>query len=500
MIRTRYAPSPTGYLHVGGLRTALYCYLFAKQNGGKFLLRIEDTDQTRLVEGATENIIKVLEWAGMTPDESPVHGGDVGPYIQSQRLHLYKQYSEKLIAEKKAYYCFSTPEELEEVRKLQQKQGLQPKYNRKWLPESMGGSMPESKIKEALDSGIAKVVRMKVPDNITIKIEDKIRGIVEFDSSVVDDQVLLKADGFPTYHLAVVVDDHLMNISHVIRGEEWLSSTPKHVLLYEFFGWEKPVFAHLPLLLNPDRTKLSKRQGDVAVEDYIQKGYSKDALINFIALLGWNPGSGSEQEIFTMAELLAQFSLEHVGKSGAVFNLEKLNWVEKQHIHRKTNQELAHAIKPLLLDELKTRKPLLPVEHITSDAYLAHVAEGMKERVHFIKEFITFSGYYFFEPDSYEADAVKKRWTPETNTLLSEFATALEPLSDFSAASIEATLKKFVEAKGTSVGVMIHPIRIAVSGLSVGASVYHILETIGKEAVLRRLRKAAGTIKAESLV
>lgn len=500
MVRTRFAPSPTGYVHVGGLRTALYNYLFAKKHGGKFILRIEDTDQTRLVEGATEGIIRVLEWAGIIPDESPKHGGEFGPYIQSHRLHLYKQYCEELIAKGRAYYAFETPEELEEMRKLQMKQGLQPKYNRKWLPESLGGTMPESKIKAALESGIPKVVRMKVPDHVTIKVDDVIRGIVEFDSSVVDDQVLLKADGFPTYHLAVVVDDHLMQISHVIRGEEWLSSTPKHVLLYEFFGWEKPVYAHVPLLLNPDRTKLSKRQGDVAVEDYIKKGYSKEALVNFVALLGWNPGSGSEQEIFTMDELLEQFSLEHVGKSGAIFNLEKLAWIEKQHIRRLSNEELARRIKPILLEHLRTKSTEMPLERITSEAYLAQVAEQMKERVDFLHEFVTFSGYYFFEPEQYEEDAVKKRWQRETNAHLAAFAERLRALPDFTAVSIETALKEFAQAQGIKVSDLVHPIRLAVTGTSFGASLYHILETLGKDAVLRRLDRAILRIQPEKVV
>ncbi len=499
MVRTRFAPSPTGYVHVGGLRTALYNYLFAKKHGGKFILRIEDTDQTRLVEGATEGIIRVLEWAGIIPDESPVHGGDFGPYVQSQRLHLYKHYCDELIAKGHAYYAFETPEELEEMRKLQMKQGLQPKYNRKWLPESLGGTMPESKIKQALESGIPKVVRMKVPDHITIRVNDVIRGVVEFDSSVIDDQVLLKADGFPTYHLAVVVDDHLMQISHVIRGEEWLSSTPKHVLLYEFFGWEKPTYAHVPLLLNPDRTKLSKRQGDVAVEDYIKKGYSKEALVNFVALLGWNPGSGSEQEIFTMEELLEQFSLEHVGKSGAIFNLEKLSWIEKQHIRRLSNTELAQRIKPILLEHLRTKSTEMPLELITSDAYLIQVAEQMKERVDFIHEFVTFSNYYFFEPEQYEEDAVRKRWQPQTNTYLAAFMERLRALEDFTASSIEHALKEFTQTQGIKVSDLVHPIRLAVTGVSFGASLYHILETLGREAVVRRLERAILRIKPEAV-
>ncbi len=496
-VRTRFAPSPTGYVHVGGLRTALYNYLYAKKHGGKFLLRIEDTDQTRLVAGATEGIIRVLEWAGIVPDESPKHGGEFGPYIQSQRLELYKKYCDELLAKGCAYYAFETPEELEEMRKLQMKQGLQPKYNRKWLPESMGGSMPESKIKEALASGAPRVVRMKIPDGVTIHVNDVIRGGVEFESSTLDDQVLLKADGFPTYHLAVVVDDHLMRISHVIRGEEWLSSTPKHVVLYDFFGWEKPVFAHVPLLLNPDRTKLSKRQGDVAVEDYVAKGYSKEALVNFVALLGWNPGSGSEQEIFTMAELEEQFSLDHVGKAGAVFNIEKLQWIEKQHLRRLNGAELAARIKPILMEELKTKQTVFSIDAITSDGYLSAVGELLRERVDVIKDYVSFGGYFFFEPEQYEEESVKKRWTEQTNPLLLEFCERLRALPEFSAATIEHALNEFAHSKGLKAAALVHPIRLATTGISIGASLYHTLEILGKDAVLRRIERAVQRIAPE---
>lgn len=509
--RVRFAPSPTGYLHVGGLRTALYNYLFAKKHGGTFVLRIEDTDQTRLVEGAVKNLIEVLEWAGLTPDESPElngkGGGAFGPYVQSKRLEIYKRHCEILVKSGNAYHCFSTAEELEEVRKLQQKQGLQPKYNRKWLPESLGGSAPESEIKRRLDAGEPHAIRMKVPDNRIIKVEDIVRGTVEFASETIDDQVLMKSDGFPTYHLANVVDDHLMQITHVIRGEEWLSSTPKHVLLYEFFGaaaepqdnWAPPLFAHLPLLLNPDRTKLSKRQGDVAVEDYRAKGYSKEALINFVALLGWNEGGGSEQEIFSMDELVEKFSLEHVGKSGAVFNIEKLDWVEQQHIKRSTDAVLAAKIKPMLLDALKNKSAELPVEVITGDLYLEQVAAQMKERVNFISEFITFSSYFFFEPETYEPEAVKKRWTPETNALLTEFGLQLEAVQPFAAAEIEAALKTFAESKGLKPAALVHPLRLSTTGTSFGPSLYHLMEIIGKDACMRRIKRAALRITADAV-
>ncbi|MEI6758280.1 MAG: glutamate--tRNA ligase [Chlorobium sp.] len=488
-VRTRFAPSPTGYLHVGGLRTALYNYLFAKKMNGDFIIRIEDTDQSRKVEGAQQNLIKTLEWAGIIADESPLHGGNYGPYIQSERLGIYAGYCQQLLEDRHAYYCFASPEELEENRQLQIKQGFQPKYNRKWLPEEMGGSMPSSEIRKKMEAGAPYVIRMKVPDYVSVWFEDIIRGPVEFDSATIDDQILMKSDGFPTYHFASVIDDHLMEFTHIIRGEEWLSSMPKHLLLYEFFGWEAPKVAHLPLLLNPDRSKLSKRQGDVAVEDYIRKGYSSDAIVNFVAMLGWNEGEGSEQEVYSMQQLIDKFSLERVGKAGAVFNVDKLNWLEKQYIKNRPTDKIIEVIKPILHGELAEKESLMPREVITSDAYLEKVIELMRERVGFEHEFITFSSYFFFEPQSYDEEAVKKRWVADTNDLLREFTVILESLQEFTAENIEANLKEFVTPKGLKAAVLIHPLRILSSGVSFGPSLYHMLEVLGKETVLRRILK-----------
>ena len=488
-VRTRFAPSPTGYLHVGGLRTALYNYLFAKRMNGEFVIRIEDTDQSRKVEDAEKNLISTLEWAGIIADESPMHGGNYGPYVQSQRLDIYKKYCQQLLDDKNAYYCFSTSEELEENRQLQLKQGLQPKYNRKWLPEDMGGNMPESEIKKKLKEGVPYVIRMKVPDYVSVWFEDVIRGPIEFDSATIDDQVLMKSDGFPTYHFASVIDDHLMEFTHIIRGEEWLPSMPKHLLLYEFFGWEAPKFAHLPLLLNPNRSKLSKRQGDVAVEDYIRKGYSSEAIVNFVALLGWNEGEGSEQEVFSMDELIEKFSLERVGKAGAVFNVDKLSWLEKQYIKTRPVEVIVEGIKPVLNEALAQRSPEMSVERISSDDYLSKVVELMRERVNFEHEFVTFSSYFFFEPESYEEAAVAKRWRPDMGELLGEFSKVLEASEDFTAENIETQLKAFVAPKGLKPAVIIHPLRLVVSGVSFGPSLYHMLEVLGKEAVLRRIAR-----------
>ena len=488
-VRTRFAPSPTGFLHVGGLRTALYNYLYAKKMNGDFIVRIEDTDQARKVEGADKSLLKTLEMTGIVPDESFMHGGNFGPYVQSERLDTYRELCRQLLEQKNAYYCFSTAEELEENRKLQMKQGLQPKYNRKWLPEEMGGTMPDSEVRKKFEEGLPYVVRMRVPDYISIMFEDLVRGPVEFDSAAVDDQVLMKSDGFPTYHFASVIDDHFMEISHVIRGEEWLSSMPKHLLLYEFFGWEPPKVAHLPLLLNPDRSKLSKRQGDVAVEDFINKGYSPEAVINFVALLGWNEGEGCEREVYSLDELKEKFSLQRVGKAGAVFNVEKLGWLEKQYIKARPQETIIDAIKPLLLTELGKKNTDMDVDRISSDEYLGQVIELMRERVSFEHEFITFSSYFFFDPEKYDEKAVQKRWAPDTNEVLEEFTTVLEQTDDFSAENLEATLKDFVVPKEKKPAFLIHPVRILASGVGFGPSLYHMLEVLGREAVVRRLKK-----------
>lgn len=353
MIRTRFAPSPTGFLHVGGLRTALYSFLFAKKQHGKFILRIEDTDQTRLVTDATEKLISALNWAGLSYDEGPMINGPVGPYVQSQRLDTYQEYIQKLIKLGHAYYCFCSPERLELVRARKIAAKLPPAYDRTCR------NLDQSNIAEKLAKSEKFVIRMKVPLEGESIFHDLIRGTVTINYKNIDDQVLLKSDGFPTYHLAVVVDDHLMQISHVIRGEEWLSSTPKHLLLYSYFGWQAPEFAHIPLLLNPDKSKLSKRQGDVAVEDYIKLGYTKEALVNFIALLGWNPGD--TREIFSLDELVQEFSLERVGKSGAIFNVEKLRWLNHKWLTSYSPEKLRELVLPFLTQNYPQASNLDPV-------------------------------------------------------------------------------------------------------------------------------------------
>jgi len=474
--RVRFAPSPTGYLHVGGLRTALYNFLFAKHNNGTFVLRIEDTDRNRFVEGAVENLINALKWAGLDLDEGPESGGNYGPYMQSQRLDIYKKYSDELVEKGKAYYCFCTPERLKDLREEQEKQKLpQTRYDKHCL------HLYKEKIKKNLISGVANVVRLNVIPNQTIRFDDVIREHVEFESNNVDDQVLIKSDGYPTYHLANVVDDHLMKITHVIRGEEWLSSTPKHVLLYDSFGWERPIFAHLPLLLNPDRSKLSKRQGDVAVEDYRDKGFLKDALINFVALLGWN--AGDDKEFYYMDELIKSFSLERVNKAGAVFDLQKLNWLNAEHLRKKSNEELLSLLK----DEIQNSK--FKTQNF-SDTFLTLIIESMKERVSFVKEFIDTCTYFYEAPFEYEQKSVEKNWKPETpqhlNILKDEFNTLLNPTKE----DFEQALTKVSEELNVGKGKLIHPLRLAVSGQSTGPGMFDLLFILGTDEVVKRIQAA----------
>jgi glutamyl-tRNA synthetase len=471
-VRVRFAPSPTGYLHVGGLRTALYNYLFARHHGGKCILRIEDTDRTRFVEGATENLIASLRWAGIEFDESPEKGGDFGPYIQSERFDLYRRYAQELLDKDAAYYAFDTPEELDQMRERQQKAGLAPRYDRTVMRNQY--TLGETETKRLLDEGAARVIRMKVPLSGEVRFDDLVRGPIIVPARDVDDQILLKSDNFPTYHLANIVDDHLMEITHVIRGEEWLPSTPKHVLLYDALGWERPKFAHLPLLLNPDKTKLSKRQGDVAVEDYRAKGYFKEALVNFVALLGWNPSA--DREIFSMEELIQTFNLEKVNKSGAVFDLQKLDWMNGEYLRSMPLERLMEDFLPLAAQHGLRASP----------DYLRSVVELLRERVTRLQEIPTFGAYMFAAPVEFEADYKAKWWKP---ALAHQLQTLLERLSasDFTADTLNALTKDFAQESGVKVGVWMNILRLAITGKSVGASMIHTMEILGKTECLKRL-------------
>ncbi len=470
-VRVRFAPSPTGYLHVGGLRTALYNYLFARHHQGTFVLRIEDTDQSRKVEGAVENLVETLRWVGIDYDEGPIKNGPYGSYFQSERLSLYHEQVQGLLKKGHAYRCFCTAGRLEEARKKQLAMKESGAYDRKCRNIS-----PDESDRRA-GAGEQHVMRMKVPLEGELEFDDLIRGRVTIPYNVLDDQVLIKSDGFPTYHLAVVVDDFHMGITHVIRGEEWLPSTPKHILLYRFFGWDLPLFAHLPLLLNPDKSKLSKRQGDVAVEDYRQKGYLQEAMVNFAAFLGWNPGD--EREIFTMDQLIREFSLERVGKSGAVFNVDKLNWFNQQHLKSKPVDDLVKLVKPLFEQAGTTG---------LEDAYVRKIIELLKERVTTLPEFVSSSTYFFRDPESLDEKGKQKYLTGEAINHLNVLAERLDSASTFTPESIEQTLRSLSEQLHISAGNLIHPTRLAITGTTSGPGLFELMEALGKETVLRRMK------------
>jgi glutamyl-tRNA synthetase len=455
------------------LRTALYNYLYARHHGGAFVLRIEDTDRTRYVEGAVENLIATLRWAGLDYDEGPDRGGPAGPYVQSERLALYREHASRLLAEGKAYYAFDTPEELEAMRREQERTRAASKYDRRAL------ALSREEVRRRLDSGVPAVVRLRVPEAETVAFTDTIRGRVEFSSDSIDDQVLVKSDGYPTYHLANVVDDHTMGITHVIRGEEWLSSTPKHVLLYRYFGWDPPQFAHLPLLLNPDRSKLSKRQGDVAVEEYRAKGYLPEALVNFVALLGWNPGD--ERELFSLDDLVKEFTLERVGKSGAVFNLEKLNWMNTQYVRMKSAEELMTLLRPVLA--------AAGLEG-GSDSYLLSAIELMRDRIDRVEDYATNAVYLFRDPDTYDGGGRSRHWTADTPGLMQAVRAALAAQEPFDVPGIESAVRATAAAHGVNASRLIHPLRLAVSGMVSGPGLFELMALLGRDACLRRIDAA----------
>ncbi len=487
MFRTRFAPSPTGYLHVGGLRTALYSYLFAKKNDGKFLLRIEDTDRERFVEDGVANILKSLYWAGIVPDEGVVLGkdgkpgetGKNGPYTQSERLPIYKEHAERLLEAGNAYYCFCTPERLTQLREQQTAKKLPTGYDGHCLTLN-----PEEAKKRAAD-GEKCVVRLKMPKSGETIFTDMIRGEVRFKNELVDDQVLMKSDGYPTYHFAVVVDDHLMEITHIIRGEEWISSVPKHLQIYKYFGWDVPQMAHLPLLLNPDKSKLSKRQGDVAVEDYLKKGYLPEALVNFVAFLGWNPGT--EKEIYSLEELVKDFDFSKVGKTGAVFNTDKLDWYNKQYIKNLSDKEL-----------VKMAKPWLGEAGIDTDNKIIEKAVGLeRERITVLSELPSAIKFIFELPD-YTADLLvwKKSSLDEVKNNLPKLVDFLNTISahDWNKEKLEEKIKEWGSEMGFSTGSVLWPMRAGLSGQENSPGPFEIAEVLGKEAVLERLSLAVNKL------
>lgn len=486
MIRTRFAPSPTGYLHVGGLRTALYSYLIAKQAGGKFLLRIEDTDRERFVEDGTSNIVKSLYWAGIIPDEGVTMKadgtisqiGDKGSYIQSERLELYQKYALELVEAGKAYYCFCTSERLAELRELQEKNKQPTGYDGACATISLADA------KKRVVAGERHVIRLVMPKTGTTEVVDLIRGSVSFKNDLQEDFVALKSDGYPTYHLASVIDDHTMEISHVIRGEEWLSSVPKHIALYKAFGWDMPKFAHLSLLLNPDKTKLSKRQGDVAVADYQKKGYLPEALVNFVAFLGWNPGD--EREIFSLDGLASAFSLEKVSKAGAVFNVEKLDWYNKEYIKAMSPGAFAEACLPWLLEA-----KVVTQDSFSNKEYRAWLEKALsleKERVTTLAEIVPALSFVFTQPEFVKELLVWRKGTPEeVARILPEVRAVIAGVSDWSKAGIEQAVAKFIADKGYAVGSVLWPLRVSLSGQQNSPGPYEIAEVLGQEESLRRL-------------
>ncbi len=478
MIRTRFAPSPTGFLHVGGLRTALYNYLFAKQNQGHFVLRIEDTDQRRKVAGAVENLIATLDWAGVKPDEGPNLGGKFGPYVQSERLELYRKYADELLEKGHAYYCFCSAERLQKLKEWQTAHKIPPRY------DNHCRNLTPAEVQARLAAGEEHVIRLKVPIDGTVVVNDLIRGQVTFPVGLVDDQVLIKSDGFPTYHLANVIDDHLMHISHVIRGEEWLPSTPKHVLLYQYFGWELPQFAHLSLLLNPDKSKLSKRQGDVAAEDYRRKGFLPEALINFLALLGWNPGD--DREIFSIEDLIKEFSLERVSKSGAIFNIEKLTWMNSLYIRKLEPEQL-----------LKAARPYLPVTGNWSDAKILAALITVKDGLNTLAEVTPKTAFYFTECLAYNSPDIQEFLVTSQGVAV---LTALIPLvrseTNFGSETFVAHVKTVQKMTGIKGRPLWMAVRAALTGESHGPEIHHITGVLDRETCLARLE--AALVYAES--
>jgi glutamyl-tRNA synthetase len=488
-VRVRFAPSPTGLLHIGGLRTALYNFLYARKRGGTFILRIEDTDQSRYVPEAEPDIRASLAWAGLDIDEGPQEGGEVGPYYQSERRELYAKYADQLVQSGHAYYAFDTTEALDDMKERLKRSGNpSPKYDavtRMSMKNSI--TLPDAEVRERLAAGEEHVIRLKVPRGETVRFEDQIRGWVSFETRGIDDQVLVKSDGMPTYHLANVVDDHLMGITHVIRGEEWLSSVPKHILLYQYFGWEPPKLAHLPLILSPTGGKLSKRNADtlgipVSVAQYREAGYEPQALLNFLAFLGWNPGT--EQEVFTLDELVDAFEVERIGKSGVQFSMDKLDWFNQQFLRRMTPAELAERARPYLKRE--------GLE--ADDAYLREVAALMQDRITKVEELATFARFFYEDPTEYETKGVQKRWKDDSADLVRAYADALEADGAFTTESTDARLREITDAREAGAGRLIHPARLAVSGMSFGPSLFEMLALIGKEAVVRRLRRAADVL------
>jgi len=483
-VRVRFAPSPTGYLHVGGARSALFNCLFARHHNGTFILRIEDTDQSRYVEGALQEIFDSLRWLGLDWDEGPEKGGAYGPYIQSQRTGLYKEHAQKLIESGHAYCCFCTTERLAALRIEQEKKKQVVGYDRKCR------GLSKQEIDKLLAENKPLVIRLKIPSGRKVVFEDVIRGAIEYSTDVLDDLVLIKSDGFPTYHMANVVDDHLMNITHVMRGDEWISSTPRHVLLYEAFGWKPPRFAHLPIILAEDGKKLSKRKGAASVMDYKRAGYLSEALFNFLALLGWAPGEGDDREKMAREELVRLFSLEHISPKPAVFDEKKLEWMNGLYMAERP----AASLVPEIVQVWKERGWVNKDNDHDSPFYLT-VIDLLKVRSKKITELIDNSEYFFKDPVSYEEKAAKKQFKPETAQLLKIVLDKMESMAIFDAAALEKIYLEYSEKLKIQPGQIIHPTRLAITGVSFGPGLFELMAALGKETVIRRIKKAMSFIE-----
>jgi len=502
-VRVRFAPSPTGPLHIGGVRTALYNYLFAKKHNGVFILRIEDTDQTRYVANAEKYITDALDWCRIPFDEGPGKNEKFGPYRQSERKELYEEHANTLIKKGKAYYAFDTSDELNAHRKQHEEAGKTFIYN--WHNREKGRLvnsliLTEQATKKRIENGDNYVIRFKTPQDKTLILKDEIRGSITIDTNTLDDKVLFKSDGMPTYHLANIVDDYLMKISHVIRGEEWLPSMALHVLLYDAFGWDAPKFAHLPLILKPiGKGKLSKRDGDklgfpvfpLAYTNeetggvslgYKESGYFSDAFINMLSLLGWNPGT--EQELFSIEELITTFDLSRVSKSGAKFSLDKTNWFNQQYLQKKTDAELA-----LLFSVILKNKKIN-----SSKSYVEKVASLIKERAVFVKDFWSLSSYFFKTPEGYDEKASKKQWKEGTSALMNELIIVLASIDDFSSKTIEETVKSWISSEEIGFGKIMQPLRLAIVGEMKGPHLFDIIDMIGKDEAVLRIKKIIKTL------
>jgi glutamyl-tRNA synthetase len=487
-VRVRFAPSPTGYLHVGGARSALFNFLFARHHGGAFILRIEDTDRSRYVEGAMQEIFESLRWLGLDWDEGPEVGGNCGPYMQSERIELYHEHARKLVASGHAYPCFCASERLAALRTEQEKNKQPLGYDRKCR------DLPQSGADALLASGAPHVIRLKIPAGRKVVFSDRIRGPIEYESDVLDDIVLIKTDGFPTYHMANVVDDHFMGITHVMRGDEWIASTPRHVLLYEAFGWTPPVFAHLPIILAEDGKKLSKRKGAASVMDYKRAGYLPEALFNFLALLGWSIGEGDEREKMGVKDLVEAFSMDHISPKAAVFDEKKLEWMNGLYMAERSAASLASEVMPLWKE-----RGWIDAVRAENDPYIATVIDLLKVRSKKVTELADNASYFFKDPENYEEKAAKKQFNHETVALLSGLIEVINRCLSFDHAAIESAFRIFAEQTNRQAGHLIHPTRLAISGVSFGPGLFELMVALGRETVVRRMKTAIAFIQRAGL-